>query len=455
MANGIKGFLSNPMASYTTARQPGGFLAPAENFKGYFTNPMAHAGSLILQGEPIGKALLGGAIQAKELEKTMFPEADILDTKRAMNPLTGEIVFATEAQIQNQGLVPVPDDPTSYQEYVRQTDNPTTEGYAEYMAKKSGTATTATYSPPTLEEQKLYNITPDTHQINTLTNKVENITKASVGSTEKFVDLDADDVAKYFGGNEELSRLYQKNKDTGRIVKITETAQAPKMFESAEEKAIGGAIGADFANIVERADTALAQNDALDQLEFYITSINPEDLGGLARWKEHTTKFLKAIGLDTNLTEDLAYAEAISSIGGDLVVASLANFKGAISDAEREFLQRITPGLGMTQEGSLQLIYLRKKANNRMLDIEALAYEHLNDPKTGGTLSKRNSKGLTFDQVKREYIKENPIFDETAQKEIEKLSGMGIQGATAQGGHCINGRMVIKVGQQYVDTGAC
>jgi hypothetical protein len=37
MANGIKGFLSNPMASYTTARQPGGFLAPAENFRGYFT----------------------------------------------------------------------------------------------------------------------------------------------------------------------------------------------------------------------------------------------------------------------------------------------------------------------------------------------------------------------------------------------------------------------------------
>ena len=454
MANGIKGFLSNPIASYTAARQPGGFLAPTENFEGFLTDPRTSIGIQIAQGVPIGQALLGGALQAKEIEEAMFSEADILDTKKAMNPVTGEIVFANEVQIQNQGLVPIPDDQTSYQEYVRHTDNPTTEGYAEYMAKESGTAETS-YRSPTIEEQKLYGITPETHQINTITNKVEAITKSSAGSTEKFVDLDADDVAKYFGGNEELARLYQKNEKTGRIVKITETALAPRMFESAEEKAIGEVIGADFANIVERADTALAQNDALDQLEFYLTSINPEDVGGLANWKLETTKFLQAIGLDTNLTEDLPYAEAISSIGGDLVVASLANFKGAISDAEREFLQRITPGLGMTTEGSLQLIYLRKKANNRMLDLETLAYEHLNDPKTEGSLSARNSKGQTFNQVKREYIKENPIFDETTKKEVEKISGMGIQGAITQSGQCIKGRMIIRVGEQLIDTGAC
>ena len=64
MTNGIKGFLSNPIASYTTARQPGGFLAPSENFRGYFTNPMAHAGSLILQGVPVGQALMQGPLQA-------------------------------------------------------------------------------------------------------------------------------------------------------------------------------------------------------------------------------------------------------------------------------------------------------------------------------------------------------------------------------------------------------
>ena len=439
----LKNFFStNPGGLFSEPKTLGG-----SKMMGVFGDPRIHAGLAIANRQPILPSLL----QAAEFHNAFADQTS--DTKKAMNPLTGEVVFANEAQIQNQGLVPVPDDPTSYQEYVRQTDNPTTEGYAEYMAKQSGTAETASYRPPTLEEQKLYNITPETHQINTLTNKVENITKPSAGSTEKFVDLDDDDVARYFGGNQELARLYQKNEKTGRIVKITETAQAPKMFESAEQKAIGEVIGADFANIVERADTALAQNDALDQLEFYITSVNPDDVGGLANWKLETTKFLQAIGLDTNLTEDLPYAEAISSIGGDLVVASLANFKGAISDAEREFLQRITPGLGMTQEGSLQLIYLRKKANNRMLDLESLAYAHLNDPKTEGSFSKRNSKGLTFDQVKREYIKENPIFDETAKKEITKISGMGIQGAITQSGQCIKGRMYIRVGKQIIDTG--
>ena len=39
MANGIKGFLSNPIASYTAARQPGGFLAPTENFQDFLSDP--------------------------------------------------------------------------------------------------------------------------------------------------------------------------------------------------------------------------------------------------------------------------------------------------------------------------------------------------------------------------------------------------------------------------------
>ena len=109
----------------------------------------------------------------------------------------------------------------------------------------------------------------------------------------------------------------------------------------------------------------------------------------------------------------------------------------------------------MTQEGSLQLIYLRKKANNRMVELEALAYEHLNDSATKGLFSSRNSKGLTFDQVKRNYIRENPIFDEAAQKEVERIAGMGIQGAVAKSGQCVDGRMLIRVGELVKDVGAC
>ena len=41
------------------------------------------------------------------------------------------------------------------------------------------------------------------------------------------------------------------------------------------------------------------------------------------------------------------------------------------------------------------------------------------------------------------------------KKEVEKISGMGIQGAITQSGQCIKGRMIIRVGEQLIDTGAC
>ena len=64
-----QGLLQNPIQSFRDARQPGGFLAPSENFRGYFTNPMAHAGSLILQGVPVGQALMQGPLQAFDIQE--------------------------------------------------------------------------------------------------------------------------------------------------------------------------------------------------------------------------------------------------------------------------------------------------------------------------------------------------------------------------------------------------
>ncbi len=71
MANGIKGFLSNPIASYTTARQPCGLLAPTENVQDFLSDPRTSIAIQIAQGVPIGQALLGGALQAEEIKKSL------------------------------------------------------------------------------------------------------------------------------------------------------------------------------------------------------------------------------------------------------------------------------------------------------------------------------------------------------------------------------------------------
>ena len=104
MTNGIKGFLSNPIASYTAARQPGGFLAPTENFQDFLSDPRTSIGIQIAQGVPIGQAILGGALQAEEIKKSFQPEKSDISFKQF-----GNKVFAVNND--DLSLTPVYDIP--------------------------------------------------------------------------------------------------------------------------------------------------------------------------------------------------------------------------------------------------------------------------------------------------------------------------------------------------------
>lgn len=85
-----KGFLSS---------DPGGFFGPSERggFAGFLSDPRLSIGMAIAQGKPIGEALLGGAIQSKQIEDAMFPEAD-----DAVETFT----LLTEIEKSNAGLDP-------------------------------------------------------------------------------------------------------------------------------------------------------------------------------------------------------------------------------------------------------------------------------------------------------------------------------------------------------------
>ena len=112
MANGFKGLLSNPIQAYQSARQPGGFLAPQTTMSGFLGDPRVSIGMAIAQGQPIGQAIIGGGLQAAQIQEALTPEEETFaTTKQAYNPQTGEIVFATEEQIATQGLTPIPDAP--------------------------------------------------------------------------------------------------------------------------------------------------------------------------------------------------------------------------------------------------------------------------------------------------------------------------------------------------------
>ena len=60
----IKNIFGSPLESFRNARKPGGFLAPAENFRGFLTSDAANIASKILGGTPIAQAFFEGPIQA-------------------------------------------------------------------------------------------------------------------------------------------------------------------------------------------------------------------------------------------------------------------------------------------------------------------------------------------------------------------------------------------------------
>jgi len=83
--------LKNPKGFFSS--QPGGFFAPPrrEGFGGFLSDPRVNIGLAIAQGQPIGQALLGGAIQAKEIEESFFPEDE-----RNLKVINNQVIDLTD-----------------------------------------------------------------------------------------------------------------------------------------------------------------------------------------------------------------------------------------------------------------------------------------------------------------------------------------------------------------------
>lgn len=407
MAIDLKGLLSKQ-------KQSGGFLSPleGENFSekltDFISRPTTSIGQKILSGEPIVSSILTGTLQAGEIKKSL--QDTVGATKQAMDPRTGEVVFATEQEIQALGLVPVEEDPNTYREYTRTTNNPTPDGYAAFLAKKSSTAT-AQYGPISDADAAQYGISPEDYQVNLNTNKIEKISK--------------------------------------------EGPEAPVYFEGAESKKIGEDFGNRYVQIGNNAAKAYTDLNNLDTLEFLLSEVDPSTTGALAEFNLEATKLLNRLGFDTTINPDIAASEAIKVIGGNFVLQGLQSFVGAISDGERAFIESISPGLSLTRDGNLLLLALQKRGANRNLDIEGLRDTFYDEV---GSLSGKNKDGKTFNQVLGDFYEENPFMDDDFRTELKEISSRGLNAELlTDGGQCVNGEILMRIGKgetsQIIKTG--
>lgn len=107
-----------------------------------------------------------------------------------------------------------------------------------------------------------------------------------------------------------------------------------------------------------------------DELIQAFNAVDDDDVGFLGEQRLTFDKVKKLIVGE--VATDIEPREVIRRLSGQLVLDGLKNFKGAISDKEREFLQDMMAGLNTTKAGAIRLLEIgKKKAQIELLKREA------------------------------------------------------------------------------------
>lgn len=179
--------------------------------------------------------------------------------------------------------------------------------------------------------------------------------------------------------------------------------------QSEEQKIVGKAYGQDYVDLQKGGRQAYQENAKLDRLDELLentyTGIGADKV--LA-----AKKAAKMLGMDV---EGIGEAEAAQAITNELALqlrnpAGGAGMPGAMSDKDREFLQSMTPGLGMTKEGRNALVSTKKKLNQRSIQVAKMARDYR---KKNGSLDE-----MFFDEL-AQYSEDNPMFEELSVNDLQ------------------------------------
>jgi hypothetical protein len=248
-------------------------------------------------------------------------------------------------------------------------------------------------------------------------------------------------------GKQELitQAQYRANPDLYSPAKKTPLMAAG---ETEEQKEIGKAFGKKFTTINSAAESAIKNQSNIATIE---TLIQQPDLktGYFGELRTSAGKLASEFGLNFDF-QNVGAAEVLSATTGKLVLEGLSNFKGSISDGERQFVKDINPGLNMSKEGISANISLQKKGNEITLKYN----EEANDwvERNGGLSKKDKVSGKSWSQFTSNFHKENPLISDDERKTLSSLSKNYDQ-EFLEGNNVktINGKRYIKIGDQIYE----
>jgi hypothetical protein len=220
----------------------------------------------------------------------------------------------------------------------------------------------------------------------------------------------------------ETSMMMKKleNERLGDIAKLSKT-NAQRI--SPLQKAIAGKEANFYADTMESARNADNAFGDLDLIEKMVKNPNLT-VGQFGPLATRVATFAQGVGLTGTAKEiqDLKAEAILKNVGGNIVMDSFAKFKGAISDADREFITSINPSSKMTAEQILGIVEVKRRLAERNKEYANLMQQWVATNPDLPTLSSKDPKtGKSFYDVSNEYLKSKPIFNPELEKKLEDV----------------------------------
>ena len=210
--------------------------------------------------------------------------------------------------------------------------------------------------------------------------------------------------------NERLGDIAKLSKTTGKVT-------------TPLQKAIAGKEANFYAETMESARNANTSFGDLDIIEKMVK--NPDlTVGQFGPLATRTAIFAQGVGLKGTADEiqNLKAEAILKNVTGNIVMDSFAKFKGAISDADREFIQSINPSSKMTKEQILGIVEVKRRLAERNQEYADLLQKWVATNPDLPTLSSKDPKtGKSFYDVSNEYLKSKPIFNPEFEKKLEDV----------------------------------
>lgn len=186
--------------------------------------------------------------------------------------------------------------------------------------------------------------------------------------------------------------------------------------ESQQMKERGKLLAKEMDEVQAAGRDSLTTLRRLNQTENLLKDLNT---GSFAQQKVAGKKLAKAIGVDLEamgITDDVAQAEALKTLGGEFALDYIAQTKGAISEREMDLFTTMPPNVTNTPEGNQLIIDMARDVAKNQREVAKIYREY----------ARQNNGVIDYGVVDEVdvFYEANPVVTPERQTEIDRLAGV-------------------------------